>query len=310
MVTRKRIKSTSTPSGGGGTVPTFGNVAWGPDFGEAAGNDGVSFGAGASMAFTAAAVFNTKTVGATITMPALAVAGSASAGAHLSGSVLGAPFWQSVTTSTTLTCNIPASVAVGDLLVAFVGTSALTAAGLQGINVPTGWTDIRLVQVLGTVASLGARAMYRIADGTEGASVTFVATGSPTATLSEIHRVNGTHATTPANVSASATLLAAALVTDPVSPTVTTTAANCLVFAYLNHYHAATSSTHTAPASHTERTDFQVTGATNTGATSDTRVFASAAATGTATHDCTETVATDAVMLRVAIAPGALVIAA
>lgn len=50
MTTRKRIR-TYQPSvtGGGGSVPTVGNVAWGPDFGEHAGNDGKTLGAAAAL---------------------------------------------------------------------------------------------------------------------------------------------------------------------------------------------------------------------------------------------------------------------
>jgi hypothetical protein len=81
------------------------------------------------------------------------------------------------------------------------------------------------------------------------------------------------------------------------------------VIAFLFHDHAALSQSHTAPASHVERTDFESATTVIKGSTSDTRVFAAIGATGTATHDCTETVATDGIMQRVAVAAGDLVIA-
>ncbi len=82
-----------------------------------------------------------------------------------------------------------------------------------------------------------------------------------------------------------------------------------MVFAFLFHQHLTLSQTHTPPASHVETTDFQSTvGGTRWGSTTSWRVFAAAAATGTATVDCTETVATDWLSIRVAIAPGELIL--
>lgn len=119
----------------------------------------------------------------------------------------------------------------------------------------------------------------------------------------------GTYIVDAINARTNSALASSALVTDPVSPSVTTTTGNCLVLAALAHYHAAFNNSHTPPSSHVEVSDFETSGISFLSATTDFKVYAPAAATGTATHDCTETVATDAVMHRVAIAPGTTTIA-
>lgn len=315
MPTRKRIKH-RTSGAAGGVTPIIGVVEWGPDFGESSDN-------------------NTFTVGCNVTMPQIELIGNLNCGcnvaftdlavdytgptvgAHLSGEVLGAPFWQSVQTNTAtaspISVNKPASVAVGDLMVALIGITCTGPTATPVVTPPAGWTLILDTTINGAANTTHGSSYYRIADGTEGSSFNFsytLGTGTTERVTGEIHRIIGTHATTPINVSAEATLLGTALTPDPVSPAVTTTAINCLVFAWLVHDHLALSQTHTEPASHIETTDFQ---ATNTGnivsSTTDWRVFATAASTGTATHNCSETVATDAVLQRIAISPGTLIIA-
>lgn len=267
---------------------------------------------------TLAVIENPQAVRAALTMPSLAVATNALAvQGKLTGTALGAPFWQSVGLSTfpaaanSIVCNIPSGNVSGNLLLAFVGTTKLTGPGQLTIITPSGWTQAATVGVTGTTVALVGTVFWRIADGTEGATVTFNFTGGVNAAqaTAEVHRLTGTHATTPIDSSATATLLATALVPDPVSPSVTTVATNCMVFCFLNHYHAALNQTHTEPATNIERTDFEntVTGQIAS-STSDTRVFSATGATGTAVHNCTETVSTDAVMLRVAIAPGTVVL--
>lgn len=316
MPSLKRIQH-KTSGSAGGVTPIIGVVEWGPDFGESSDN-------------------NTFTVGCNLTMPQIELIGGftcgcnvaftdlqvdytgPTAGAHLSGEVLGAPFWQSVQTSTATASPInitkPASIAVGDLMIALIGITCTGPTATPAVTTPSGWNLIRATTINGAANSTHGSSFWRIVDGTEGASFNFaytLGTGTVERVTGEIHRIIGTHATTPINADAGATLLGTALTPDPVSPSVTTTSINCLVFAWLVHDHLALSQTHAEPASHVETTDFQ---ATNTGnivsSTSDWRVFASAAATGTATHNCTETVATDAIMQRIAIAPGTLIIAA
>lgn len=293
-------------TGGGGSA----RVAWGPDFGEDNGADGVTRRIGVSATIPTIAIQNTKTIGVNLAMPTIELSSIDSIGVHLSGTAIGAPFWQSVSTNvgvaTSLTVNKPTGTQIGDLLLAYLACWNPTTP--PTINVLTGWTDCGLgqVQFAGTAAAMTARCIYRVADGTEGTSFTFGGQISE----AQINRISSVSATTPINAVASATLAASALITDPVSPSLTTTAPNCLVFAFLSHYHAATSQTHTAPASHIERTDFESNNSSLLGGqTSDTRVFAASAAVGTATHDCTETAATDAIMMRVAIAPGVLILA-
>lgn len=267
---------------------------------------------------TLVVVENPQAVRAALTMPVLAVVENTLAvQGKLTGTALGAPFWQSVGLSTfpaaanNIVCAIPSGNVSGNLLLAFVCTTKATANGQLQINTPAGWTQGATVGLTGTVSALVGTVFWRIADGTEGASVTFNFTGGTNAAqaTAEIHRLTGTHATVPIDSSATATLLSSALVPDPVSPSVTTIAANCMVFCFLNHYHAALNQTHTAPATNIERTDFENTvTAQIASSTSDTRVFSATGATGTAVHDCTETASTDAVMLRVAIAPGTVVL--
>lgn len=259
-----------------------------------------------------------KTCGCNVDLFAIDPTYSRTGGVHLSGSVLSAPFWQSedhfpatAGNTTSIAVPYPSGIQSGDLLLAFCATSNATGSGAAVVDVPSGWNGSALQSLAGTAAVMFARVFWRAADGTESGSQTFNFSGATAGRATgEIHRIIGADTSSPVNATATATLLASALVTDPVSPAVTTTAANCMVFAFLAHSHAALSNTHTAPASHVERTDFQSTvTAVILSSTSATRVFASAASTGTATHDCTETVATDAVMIRAAIAPAAFTIA-
>ncbi len=303
---------TVTGSGGGGPG-AGGTVVWGPDFG---GVDGDRFTATSLLTMPSLTLAHAKTATGTLTMPSLVLAHSKTATGHLSGTALGAPFWQSVetaartTSGNTIDVAFPSGLVVGDLLLAFI---AITDTGTPGIviDIPAGWTLVRRATVSGSANTTSGGCLYRVVDGTEGVTQTFSASGTVTARrmTGEIHRVNAVDPTTPINVSAISTLVGTALVTDPVSPAVTTTVVNCMVFTFIAHDHLALSQTHSAPAGHLERSDFQSTVTANiVGANSNTRVFAAAASTGTATHDCTETVSTDAVMIRVAVAPGTLVL--
>ncbi len=310
MGRRIAVYQSSGGSSGGGT-PTIGNVEWGPNFG---GLDGDQFAVGANLDLASINLANTKTCGCNVDLFAVDTVYNKTSGAHLSGTVLGAPFWQEVTTAaltaagSSIVVNKPSGSQVGHLLVAFVGTSA--AAGAASINVPSGWTATGAgASGTGTIPTR-IRSFIRIVDGTEGSTVTFTFTASADQATAEIHRVVATDPTNPLNAGAAGSVAATALVTDPVIPSVTTTVANCLVFAFLFHSHLALSQTHTPPASHLEVTDFQSTvTAVIVSSTTSYRVFSAAAATGTCTVDCTETVATDAVYQRLAIAPGSLVIA-
>lgn len=191
-------------------------------------------------------------------------------------------------------------------MLAFVGCAAAT--GSPSPSLPAGWTNIRVDNI-----NLGAaRCFWRIADGTEGASFTFTFTASASQATAEIHRVVATHATTPVNQHAGATRLGADVgaEVDPPCPTVTTTADNCMVFAHLFHAHLALAQTHTPPGSEVEHTDLESTvAAVKYASNTNERVFAAQGSTGTSIHNCTEVVATDYIVQRVAVAPGEYTIA-
>lgn len=234
---------------------------------------------------------------------------------HLSGTVISAPFWQSVGTANngnaTGTSDIaipkPSGLAVGDLMVAFV-TFSRTAASTPVM--PAGWTSITNVNSDTASTFHHSRAAWKIADSSDVAASTFTFTGPYNRATGEVHRIIGTDATTPIHLSATASVAIADLNPDPVVPAVTTTIANCLIFRYCAHGHAALTQTHTWTAPITERTDFEATDtATILGSTSATRVQAATGTTGTATCNCTETVGTEATQITVAVAPGTLTIA-
>lgn len=217
------------------------------------------------------------------------------------GSVLGAPFWQredhigqgaSEPITVTYAAGAPAD---GTFLLAWVANET---GGL--CNIPTGWTDVPIAPSAGNFTG---RVMYKFASG-EGTTQDFDFPGSPNRCTAEIHQILGVDTTTPINITANG----AANVTDPVVPSVTTTVPNCLVFYFCAHDHLAITQSHTPPASNTERTDFEGVGLARLGSTSGTRIFAATGATGTATINCNEIVATQAIYIRVAIAPGSLVI--
>ena len=193
---------------------------------------------------------------------------------------------------------------------------AIVDAASKTVSAPAGWTSIQSASTTTVSHIVTGATFYKIAGAGEASTYTFTF-GAMTISYGvtgEIHRFNATDPTTPINVSAIATVLTSDLTPDPVSPSVTTTVANCLVLAFLAHDHNNITNSHTPPASHTERTDF-ASGEGGVGwvgtmkATMAERVFASAAATGTATHNCSETIGTDGVMTRIAIAPGSLTIA-
>lgn len=294
-------------SSSGSVSTTAASVAWGPDFGESADNNTRSI--GVNLAFPSIALEHSKTVRTQLTMPSLDLQHSKSIGVDLTGTVSGAPFWQSVRTavvpsSTSINVFKPTGTVEGDLLVAFVGI--YTAVGVGDVNTPSGWNSIRT----DTVTNNRVRSFYKTATASEPASYTFTFTATQDRASAEAHRINATHATTPIDAHAGATVTAADLDPDPSAPAVTTVSSNCLVLAYLYHDHGVLNNTHTAPANHVERTDFETAGAVSIHAsTSATRVFATAGSQAAVEFNCTEATGTDGVMQRVAIAPGVLTIA-
>lgn len=320
MGSRKRITSRNpnvTGGGGGGPTPG-GTILWGPDFGEGAGNDDGTFTAGAALTMPEVNLDGGFGVGAALTMPEVNLDGGFGAGCALTGEVLGAPFWQSVetqtaTSGTSITVTKPTGTGADELLLAFVGYTPGVASAVETVE-SSGWTLLHSVGP-GTPNTLGLAVLYKITGGSEPSSYQFDFedglnnSESIDNATAEVHRIIAVDTTTPIDASDVDDLEASALDTDPDAPSITTTVSNALVFAWIIHDHLALNQTHTPDAGHTEATDFEAGAATFIGSHSQWRVFATAGATGTAEHNCTETVATNARMARVAIAPGALVIA-
>lgn len=238
-------------------------------------------------------------------------------GAHLSGTAVGAPFWMSEAhnfgasgSTAAITVNTPSGTVDGDLLLAFASLENPVAVGIAGISQPSGWTEHTELQSTGTAAAFRAGIWFRTA-ASEPASYDWAPSNTTHNGLNvEVHRIAGANTTTPIDVSGFALVVVGDLQPDPAAPTVTTTQAGCLVFAFLAHNHAALNQSHTPPAGHLERTDFENTSATILGQSSLTKVFGSAGATGTVSFNCSETVGTDAFLMRVAIAPGTTTLAA
>lgn len=309
---RRAFAGSLSVTGGGGSTPTLGNLVIGPDFGDQSGNDDITFHATAQLTMPSLTVTRQQAVNAALTMPSLTVTRPQAATAHLSATASGAPFWQSeahaTSITTTVTVNKPSGTVAGDLLIAWVGSLGLVD---ETPTLPSGWTQLRHGSV-GTGTLTNGTLAYLLAGSSEPATYDFT-TAAASTKFGEIHRIAGVDQTTPIDVSAVATLLGTALDPDPDAPTVTTTVTNTLVMAFIAHDHLALQQTHSPGASHIEVTDYEAANNVSTlfiGSHAQWRVFASAAATGTIVHDCTETVSTNCVMARVAIRPGTLVLAA
>lgn len=219
--------------------------------------------------------------------------------AHLSASVSGPPFWQSVgmdqvALSNTVNVPKPSGLAVGDLMVLVA-----CASGDVNWTLPSGFT---LIDDRFGNANTDVVHAWKIADSSDVAASTFTVTNSGTAntTVGQIHRVAGAHPTTPINVSA----FSSGSATDPTIPAVTTTATNCMVFATFGHAHVLGSETHTSPAGQTQR------GSNRAGTTVLDRLlsvyertYAATGSTGTLTTNCDTLSADGFVTGRIAIAP-------
>jgi hypothetical protein len=183
----------------------------------------------------------------------------------------GTPATGTLNAGTSLTANLPASIVAGELLVLVVGC-ALT----QTISTPAGWSPVAAVS-----DGFGGSAIAtfrRVADGTEGASVT-VTLGASCDAVSIAFRLGGADLTAPINVSGTGTNTSGSS-TAMTCPSVTTTANNAfIVRAGITREATAIAN----PGSHTDIAQ------ANTGST-PTNVFgracyatlASAGATGTA----------------------------
>lgn len=143
------------------------------------------------------------------------------------------------TATTSIAANLPSGVASGDLLVA-----QLWAGGT--IPTPSGWNLIR-TQPESTFGSGETRTYYRIANGSEGPTVTFTWTDVKYGNVG-IARITGHDAVTPINADAGT---AGGNTDTQTSPAVTTTVPDCLILRMLASDRIGITPTST-PAGHTE----------------------------------------------------------
>lgn len=269
-----------------------------------------TLGVGARITMPALALTGSLGVGAQILMTALKLTGTLTVGATMTGTVLGPPFWQSaatavlggatVTTDTDLTVGNPSGLVVGNFMLAFLDGIGVAAVPVI-TAVSAGWTA--LVTSLGS-GNQQSQAFWKFADAADvagsGFTFRFSIIGGMVLATGEVHRITGVDVTTPVDA---ADVSPGGGTADPDAPTVTTTVANTLVFAHLGHDHLALSQSHTPPAGHVERSDFQDGTTVFLGSTTADRVFAAAGATGLANFNCTEVVGTNFVTYRVALRP-------
>lgn len=304
MSSRKRIVST-TSGAAGGISPTTGNVVWGPDFGENPGNDGQTFGVQAALDLASVDLAGDFEVQAAIDLTNLSLAGAFGVRAALAGTALGAPFFQGIGT-TTQTANSSSVVLTpdttaddGDFLIVNI-----TGAGLGGdenFTAPSGWTLLRKTVGGGTTIPK-LHTYYKFAGAGEASSYTFTG-GENAAHLATIMRLTAVDTGTPINVENGATGNTA----DPVSPSITTTVANCFMLTVCGQQNALTQ-TYTPPATYTERSDHTGTnvGVAQVTSESATRVQAAAGASGTATHNSNQVAASQWCAHHIALTPGSL----
>lgn len=196
------------------------------------------------------------------------------------------------------------AASAGDLLICFVARRNL--GDDPNINIiPPGWTLLHHTNI----GLDNAESYWKLAGPNEPDSYNFW-NNSSSLIRAEVHLLNGVSQTAPINASVSAVHSAATLNPDPPSPSLTTTVPNCLVISFLSHDHLALIQNHAATSGHISRTDFgMLSEGQSQGNHSQSRAFGTAGATGTVVHDCTETVATNGLLHRIAIAPGPISIA-
>lgn len=305
MPTRLRIRSTFVQAGGGGGAPpTTANLEWGPDFGESA--DGNTWTVGVDLHnLDTVAISNSKTVGVDLDMTNLvSVFNAQELGVDLTGTVSGAPFFQGIGTttqtanSTSVVLTPDATADEGDFLIVNIASSSLGAETFTGI--PTGWNLLR--------NSAGPPALstyYKFAGAGEPSSYTWTG-GANSAHCATIIRLTAVDTGDPIDVENAATGSSA----DPVSPSITTTVANCFMLSVCSQTNALTQ-TYTAPAGYVERADHTGTNLGVAQVTSETvtRVKAATGASGTATHNSNQVGSTAWVCHHIAIAPTTLTIA-
>jgi hypothetical protein len=260
-----------------------------------------------TQTFDALGFENTKSVGTVQTFDDLNLENLKSIGVHLSGTVLGAPFWQSVTTAApagqfTFTIPKPAGTQLDDLLVAFIYQDALGDAA----TAPAGWTKERYHSRDATQDN-ALTCFWKIATAAEVAATNFSFTAGANNGAGEIHLIRGVNLTTPINISQGNNQSLA----DPIVNGVTTTVANCLIIMALVQSNLSTQ-TYDPPAGYTENTDFDlllVASLFSRDLTSARKPQAAAAATGNQAFNSTGLANADYAGMVIAVAPGETVIA-
>ena len=201
-----------------------------------------------------------------------------------------------LTTGYDLVATAPASIAAGNVLIAFL---IFDADDANTITPPNGWTQITTVDVSGSAARRSI-SYFKVAGGSEPETYTWVRDVQGNfAWIITIARISGADTASPINVSGSQ---ANANSTSVTAPTITTTVNNCLLVFLGSDPNGRT---YTPPGGMTERWEQRyAAGAydiTQEGATED---FATAGATGT--RVATVNPATDNAGHLIAIAPPVL----
>jgi hypothetical protein len=137
--------------------------------------------------------------------------------------------------------NLPASIALGDLLV----MAAWQAASTTALTWPAGWVQISATNAASGTGRFEVR--YRLADGTEGATISISGGGGTTRLSSVCFRITGWHGTTVPEGGTPATGTS----TTPDPPTVTASwgSADNLFLAIFGQF-SHTTLTPTAPTSY------------------------------------------------------------
>lgn len=296
----------SAGSGGGG-APTVGALVVGPNYGE---TDKPAVGAHAEM--PTIAFINNRDVSAQIQMPGIAFVNDRAVSAHLGASYLGAPnlLGVGITTqtanSTSVVMTPDATANDGDYLVVNICSSTIGAS--ESFTAPSGWSLILSSTHTDVAQTPNLRTYTKFAGAGEPSSYTWTG-GSNVAHIATIFRFSAVDTTTPINASAATTLSLSAA--DPVSPSITTTVANCFMLSVCVQQNLLTQ-TYTPPSGYVEQADQTGShlGVAQTTGEAASRVQAAAGASGTATHNSNQTVASNYVAHHIAIAPGTLVLQA